>query len=106
MGLHHNFFKTGLIVLLRGTASAHIEGGTSIRRGNLTLVSDAPELRYHDGKTVGGVAIPLPEEVWNDIREAYAHAGERNTPAEEPRPGALRRLFNDLRIILGKNSHE
>lgn len=39
--------------------------------GEFTLVIDKPELRFHDGVTPGGHAIPIPDEVYARIMTIY-----------------------------------
>lgn len=107
--LTFGFFKRGgLIVLLRGPLAKHIEYGP-LRRGNITLVTDVPELRYHDGKTNGGVAIPLNTEIWMDLKLAYAEAllSSRNTEQilveDKLHPTFYRRLASTLRTLFRKD---
>lgn len=49
-----------IIYLTRGTAKQHEDSIGVIPIGNFTLVTDRPELRFHDGVTPGGLVIPIP----------------------------------------------
>ena len=60
------------IYLTRGTAQQHEEFWREVPPGNFTLVTDRPELRFHDGATPGGLVIPIPPEALPAIRAAYA----------------------------------
>jgi hypothetical protein len=46
----------------------------------LGLVTDAPELRFFDGVTQGGVSIPLPTTAW----EALLNYHNLETKNEQP----------------------
>jgi hypothetical protein len=58
-----------LYLLRRGTKLAHATTPFPTRAGNFTLVQDAPELRFHDGVTPGGIVIPLDESTWKIIKQ-------------------------------------
>ena len=61
------------IYLPRGTAEQHDTAPLNfIPLGNFTLVTDRPELRFHDGVTPGGLVIPIPREVLPAVRAFYA----------------------------------
>lgn len=49
--------------------------------GNFSLVTDAPELRFHDGKTQGGIVIPIPAELHSTIMDIYYPERLELTPA-------------------------
>ena len=61
-----------IIYLTRGTAKQHEDSIGVIPIGNFTLVTDRPELRFHDGVTPGGLVIPIPREVLPAVRAFYA----------------------------------
>ncbi len=58
--------------LTRGTVEAHLDTPFKLLPGNFSLVSDAPQMRYHDGVTPGGVVIHLDPELWAAIMSKYA----------------------------------
>lgn len=70
-------FGRTLIMLLRGPKSSHEEHPFKPRPGNFTIVLDAHELRYHDGKRPGGIVIPIPQYVHEDILRQYEAAMEK-----------------------------
>ena len=59
------------VLLKRGTAEQHVDYDNTLKKGNFTLVEDKPELRFHDGTTLGGAIIPIPENIYRDIIEFY-----------------------------------
>lgn len=59
-------------LLVRGTSEQHSVQPFKIRVGNFSLVTDKPELRFHDGTTVGGIVIPLDPAVHARILEVHA----------------------------------
>ena len=66
------------IYLPRGTAEQHDTAPPNfIPLGNFTLVTDRPELRFHDGVTPGGLVIPIPAEVLPAVRAFYASIGAK-----------------------------
>ena len=60
------------IFLTRGTAQQHAKDPFYLRRGNFSLVIDKPELRFHDGVTPGGVAIPIDPALHQTIVQTYS----------------------------------
>jgi hypothetical protein len=68
-----NIISDVLILLTTGTKEQHAKNPFLVKKGNFTLVSDAPELRFHDGKTPGGVVIPLEKKVHDQIKDLYAN---------------------------------
>ena len=71
-----------VIRLARGTAEQHDRRWKEQPRGNLTMVTDRPELRFHDGITPGGMVIPVPPEVYAAMREFYP-APPKTAPQED-----------------------
>ncbi len=67
------------IILMRGTAAQHEENPFKPTRGNFTVVLDRPELRFHDGVTPGGLVVPVPQDVYERMREFYPEINERLT---------------------------
>jgi hypothetical protein len=61
------------VKLARGTIKAHEERPFPEQPKNFSLVTDAPEMRYHDGVTPGGIVIPLDEETWKKIMADYGY---------------------------------
>ena len=67
-----NIDRRVLYVLRRGSELEHQVLPFPVRAGNFTLVTDLPELRFHDGVTRGGIVIPLDEATWKIIKEKNA----------------------------------
>ncbi len=67
-----------LIKLMRGSCESHQK--RLIRRGNLSIVTDKPELRYHDGFAIGGIPIPIDPEVHAKILADYNQATAKYVP--------------------------
>lgn len=64
--------KSGIVIrLARGSMKAHDEHPFREKAGNFSLVTDAPQLRFHDGKTPGGQIIALDPKIWVTIMTDY-----------------------------------
>lgn len=62
----------GIVIrLARGSMAAHDENPFQAKAGNFSLVTDAPQLRFHDGKTPGGQIIELDPKIWVTIMTDY-----------------------------------
>ena len=66
-----NLLRDALMMLAEGSTANHEAQPFYPKKGNFTLVTDAPELRFHDGKTPGGVRIPLDARVHGQIKQLY-----------------------------------
>lgn len=51
----------------RGSVETHVTKPFDLHPSNISIVTDKPELRYHDGVTPGGIVIPVAEEDWKRI---------------------------------------
>lgn len=67
-----NLLREAVIILGEATKEVHASQPFFPKKGNFTLVTDAPELRFHDGKTPGGVSIPLDVKVHEQVKAIYA----------------------------------
>jgi hypothetical protein len=61
------------VMLMRGSKGAHARAPFKFPKGTFTLVTDAPELRFHNGVTPGGIAIPLNEDLHQDMLDIYEY---------------------------------
>lgn len=60
------------IKIARGTKTKHEQLALNeLKPGNFSLVTDAPELRFHDGITTGGIVIPISESTYKSIMAVY-----------------------------------
>lgn len=86
-------YDRALYLMKRGTAQQHKDKPFPIRAGNFTLVTDKPQLRFHDGETPGGIVIQLAEETWNTIKAKNVII----YPTEAPKKGFWRTLLEYIR---------
>ncbi len=69
-----------VILLARATREiTDTKSSQFVKPGNFTLVTDKPELRFHDGVAIGGVVINLPEEVYTSILNIYSQIDNQNS---------------------------
>lgn len=83
-----------IVILTRGTKMAHVVSPFHVKAGNFSIVSDFPEMRFHDGVTPGGIVIPLDENTWRIILEKNASVSR--TPFAAPQETFVQRLLRRL----------
>ena len=58
------------VFLARGTVQQHAQLSCPMSDGTLTLVTDSPEFRFHNGDGKQAM-IPIPEEIYLEILKFY-----------------------------------
>lgn len=71
-GTKMNLLRSTVLILGQAPKATHEQQPFFPKKGNFTLVTDAPELRFHDGKTPGGVVIALDPKIWDQVKQIYA----------------------------------
>ena len=60
------------IKLVTGTSKAHEQQPFKLKAGNFSVVTDLPQLRFHDGVNPGGQVIEISEALHTLILAHYS----------------------------------